>query len=92
MNPLMQSMSPAMSGISPQAVQQIKQMMGAITSMQNPQAALMQIAQQNPQISRVLQMCQGKNPKEVFYEQCKQHGADPSSIVSQLNQAGFGLK
>lgn len=92
MNPLMQGMAPAMGGINAQAIQQVKQAMNAIKAMQNPQAAFMQMAQQNPQMAGVLQMCQGKNPKEVFYEQCRQHGANPEEILSQLNQAGFDLK
>lgn len=92
MNPLMQSMAPAMGGINPQAIQQIKQMAWMIQNMQNPQAALMQMAQRNPQVAEVLQMCHGRSPKEIFYEQCKQHGADPGNILSQFRQAGLDLR
>lgn len=87
MNPLAKMMggaSPMMGGINPQAIQQAKQMMGAFKAVQNPNAALMQMAQQNPQVAAVMQMCQGKNPKDVFYDQCKKIGVDPESIISQL--------
>lgn len=87
MNPLMQVMgspSSMMGGINPQAIQQIKQMMGAFKAVQNPQAALQMMAQQNPQVSAVMQMCQGKNPQAVFEEQCKAHGLDPGQAMQQI--------
>lgn len=87
MNPLMQMMgsSPSMmGGINPQAIQRIKQMMGAFKAVQNPQAALMQMAQQNPQVAAVMQMCQGKNPQDVFNQQCKTHGLDPDQAMQQI--------
>lgn len=81
MNPLMQSMG---GGINPQMLQQIKQMMNVVKTMQNPQQALQQMIGQNPQMSAVMQMCQGKDPKEVFYAECKKRGVDPESVLSQL--------
>lgn len=89
MNPLMKSMGGAaqMGGINPQAVQaikQVKQMMNMLGAVKNPQAALMQAAKQNPALGSVMQMCQGRNPKDVFYEQCQQHGVDPETVLSQL--------
>jgi hypothetical protein len=71
-------------GINPQALQQVKQMMNAIKTMQNPQQAFQQMMGQNPQMNAVMQMCQGKDPKEVFYAECKKRGVDPESILSQL--------
>lgn len=89
MNPLMQKMgvAPAMGGLTPQAaqaVQSVKQMMGMLRAAKNPQAALMAAAQQNPALGSVMQMCQGRNPKDVFYEQCKQHGVNPNDVISQI--------
>lgn len=87
MNPLakmMGSQSPGLSGITPQAVQQVKQMAGAFQAMRNPQAALMQMAQQNPQIAGILQMCQGKTPKDVFSQECRDHGIDPDQAFKQI--------
>lgn len=87
MNPLMQGMNGApsmMGGINPQAIQQIKQMMGAFKAVQNPQAALMQMAQQNPQVAAVMQMCRGKSPQDVFNQQCKAHGLDPDQAMQQI--------
>lgn len=84
MNPLVQMMGGANGGINQQAIQQIKQMMVAFKAAQNPQAALQMMAQQNPQIAGVLQMCHGKSPKDVFSEQCKAHGLDPDKTMQQI--------
>lgn len=92
MNPLMQSMggaAPAIGGISPQiiqAAQSAKRMMGMLRTVKNPQAAIMQVAQQNPQLNAVMQMCNGRNPQEVFLDQCKQHGVDPDIAMKQIQQ------
>lgn len=91
-NPLMQAMgggSPFMGGGNAQMMQaakSIKQMMGMFQAMKNPQQAIMQMAQQNPQINAVLQMCQNRDPKEVFEEQCKAHGMDPDATIKQIQQ------
>lgn len=89
MNPLMQSMAPAM-GINSQAIHQIKQMAGMLRAAKNPQAAMMQAAQKNPQLGAVMQMCNGKSPQAVFDEQCMQHGLDPSQTMQQI-QAMLGI-
>lgn len=90
MNPLAQMMggaAPTMGGLNPQAIQAIqsvKRMMNMLGAVKNPQAALMAAAQQNPALGSAMQMCQGRDPKTVFYEQCKQHGVDPETVLSQL--------
>ena len=83
MNPLMQAI-----GGTPfaniQAIQQVKRMMNMFRAASNPQQMLMQAAQQNPAIGTVMQMCNGKNPKDVFYEQCQKMGVNPDDIINQL--------
>lgn len=91
MNPLMQGV-PAVGAIDQQAMQQIQQMANAIGAAQNPEAALMQMAQQNPKIAAILEMCRGRSLKEVFYEQCRQRGANPDDIIPQLKRAGLNLE
>lgn len=83
MNPLMQGMGMA-GGVNPQAIQQVKRMMSMFRAASNPQQMLMQAAQQNPAIGTVMQMCNGKNPKDVFYEQCQKMGVNPDDIINQL--------
>lgn len=67
-----------------QAAQSAKKMMGMLNGVKNPQQALMAAAQQNPQLNAVMQMCNGQNPQEVFYEQCKKQGVDPNTIINAL--------
>lgn len=67
-----------------QAAQSAKKMMGMLQGVKNPQQALMMAAQQNPQLSAVMQMVGGRNPQEVFYEQCKKNGVDPNTIINAL--------
>lgn len=83
MNPLMQGMCMG-GGANPQAIQQVKRMMNMFRAASNPQQMLMQAAQQNPAIGTVMQMCNGKNPKDVFYEQCQKMGVNPDDIINQL--------
>lgn len=84
MNPLMQMMGGVAGGVNMQAVQQIKQAMNMFKAMQNPQQALMQAARQNPALNSVMQMCNGKNPQEVFYSECQKSGVDPESVLKLL--------
>lgn len=89
MNPLAQMMGgmpSMMSGIDPQAIQSVKRMVGMLRAAKNPQAAMMQVTQQNPMLGTVMQMCQGKNPQAVFEEECKKHGLDPNQTMQQIQQ------
>lgn len=80
--------SPVMGGggVDPAVIQQIKQTMNALKSVANPMQAIMQAAQQNPQLGAVMQMCQGRNPQEVFMEKCQQNGVDPNAAIQQIRQ------
>lgn len=73
-------------GMLKQAAQQLKKVMATIQVMKNPQQAIMQMAQQDPQLNAVMQMCQGRNPQDVFAEQCKAHGVDPQAAMQQIQQ------
>lgn len=85
-NPLMGVMGAAgrSGGIDPQTVQSVKRMMGMLRGAANPQKTIMQAAQMNPALGSVIQMIGGRNPKDVFYEQCKQHGVNPDEVINML--------
>lgn len=82
--------APAQAGNMPnmgmirQAAQSAKRMMGMLNGVKNPQQALAMAAQQNPQLGAVMQMCQGRNPQEVFYEECKKHNVNPEEVMNLL--------
>lgn len=83
MNPLFgggNQMNPQML----QSIQQIKGLMNQMKSIQNPNLAIQQMAEQNPQMKQILQMCQGQNPKDVFYSMCQQQGIDPEQVIKLL--------
>lgn len=67
-----------------QAAQSAKRMMGMLQAVKNPQQALMMAAQQNPQLNAVMQMVGNGNPKDIFYQKCKEMGVNPEDILRQL--------
>lgn len=62
----------------------LKNMLSMLNSAQNPQAALNMLAQKNPQMAQVMNLVGGRDPKDVFYELCKQKGVNPDDILNQL--------
>lgn len=70
--------------IDPRIIQSAKRMMAMLQAAKNPQMALMQAAKQNPQLNAVMQMIGGRNPRDVFVEECKKHEVDPNEIINQL--------
>lgn len=40
--------------------------------------------QNNPQMQMIMQLCKGRNPKDVFFEECQKRGVDPQRILNQL--------
>lgn len=75
-----------MLGKSNPTMMGINQMIGMVKAAQNPQAAVSQLAQSNPQMQQVMNVVNqnGGNAKQAFYNLCQQRGVDPNSILSQL--------
>jgi len=82
MNPLLQNV--VKPQVNPQMLNGIKAYMQTMKMAQNPTQALEQICQQNPQVQNVVDLCRGRDPKEVFMEQCKKQGIDPQQIIDML--------
>lgn len=75
MNPLTSSkLSPQLM----QNIQQVKHMMRMVNG--DPTV----LAQQNPMLSQVMQMCRGQNPQQMFMDLCKNRGIDPNAILNEL--------
>lgn len=83
-NSLYQQLNPQAGTINPAAVQSVKGMMNMFKSAGNPRQMLSAMAAQNPQLAGVMSMVGGKNPKDVFYEQCKQRGINPDDVINAL--------
>ena len=42
------------------------------------------LAQQNPLMAKGMQITNGRDPKQVFYEMCNQKGVNTDDILNQL--------
>jgi len=80
MNP--QQMPPQMN----QSIQQIKNMMSMVQMSANPQIALQNIVNQNPNLQNILNLANsnGANLQQVFYNMAKQKGVNPEDIINAL--------
>lgn len=74
-NPLLNNM-PNFSGFH--------QLANMLMTAQNPGAALNMLAQKNPQFNSIIQMCNGKNPRDVFIAECQRRGLDPAQVMAQM--------
>ena len=67
-----------------QSINQIKQMRNMLSG--NPEQILQQFSQNNPAFNQVMQMCQGKDPRQVFETLCQQRGLDGNAILNELRR------
>lgn len=81
-----QTQNPVMPNNIPNQIQSVKQMANMLKGKSNPQQMLQIVAQQNPQISQIMNMLNGSNmsPKQMFMNMAKQQGIDPTSIINIL--------
>ena len=61
-------------------------MMQMVKAAKNPQAMMQMMAQQNPQISQVMNFVQqnGGDPKMAFYKLAEQRGVNPDEVLQML--------
>lgn len=61
-------------------------MMQMVKAAKNPQAMMQMMAQQNPQISQVMNFVQqnGGDPKTAFYKLAEQRGVNPDEVLQML--------
>lgn len=85
MNPLMSMIGNMGGSNNPMAaMMQAMQVVNQIKKSGNPQAALNQMAQSNPNIKQAMDLCKGKNPKQVFENGCRQNGYDPAQFTGMF--------
>lgn len=77
-NPLMG----IMSGNNPMG--NIQSMVNMLKNAGNPGAMLQNMAQSDPAIKKAMDMCRGKNPQQVFMEQCQSKGVNPQQIIGSI--------
>lgn len=64
----------------------IKNMMNQLKAVQNPQALLQNMLNQNPNIQQAIQYVNqnGGDPKAAFYKLAQEQGIDPESLMKQI--------
>ena len=65
---------------------QIRQMIGMLKSSGNPQAMLMQMMQNNPNVKQAMEIAQqyGGDAEKAFYALAEQKGINPQEILDLL--------
>lgn len=87
MNPFFKGNGPAkmsQGALNPQAVNTVKGMLQNLRSVQNPEAVINTLASKNPLLNNVMRMIGGRDPKQVFFEECQRQGIDPNEIINML--------
>ena len=84
--------NPLLSGVPQQPQQTLdfsgfRQVLGMFNMSQNKTETLNLIAQRNPKMQQIMQMCSGKNPREVFIAECNRRGIDPQQAMRQMGLA-----
>ncbi len=69
------------NGLPPELMQNIKNVKWIMNMFKGKPDILIQ---QNPMLNQVMQMCQGKNPEEVFKTMCKNSGIDVDAFIKAL--------
>ena len=85
MNPLSNMINGMAGGNNPMAaMMQAVQMVNKLKQSGNPQAAIEQMAKSNPNMKSAMDMCKGRNPKQVFESMCRQNGMDPAQFENMM--------
>lgn len=65
---------------------QIKQMMNTVRMARNPQFAMQQMMQNNPQLKQAMDFIRtsGKTPEQAFYALANQMGVNPQEVLNSL--------
>lgn len=84
----MQSVGPQQAGISDQVMQSFANMVKMLNSAPNQEQALQTFAQVNPQFKQVMEMCNGRDPKEVFMSECQKRGVNPQHVFQAFHKFG----
>jgi len=68
-------------------VARVKQMMNAVRMAKNPQAAMMGMLGNNPQMQQVMDVVKqhGNDPMKAFREMAEENGLDPDEILSMIS-------
>ena len=85
MNPFFSSpVVSATARLNPGLLAQVKQVMSLVSSSKDPDKMMQMLSANNPAMSLLSKVVGGREPKDVFYELCKEHNINPDDILNQL--------
>ena len=75
-----------LGNLLPNNISQIKQMMNTFNSAANPQLAMQNLMNSNPQVKQIVDFVRqsGGDPKQAFYKMAEQQGVDPEEVINLL--------
>lgn len=77
------------SGMSDDMMKSFENMFRTLKSAPNQAQALQMLAKVNPQFREVVNMCNGRDPKEVFLQECQARGIDVQYAFQTLSRMGM---
>ena len=81
-----QTQMPTQSQLNQQQLQQIKNLMSMVQMSSDPQTALLNIINQNPNLRNIVMLAKsnGSNLEQVFYALAQQRGVNPNDVLNAL--------
>lgn len=77
---------PTQPQMNQQQIQQIKKLMSMVQMSSDPQTALLNIINQNPNLRNIVMLAKsnGSNLEQVFYALAQQRGVNPNDVLNAL--------
>lgn len=76
-------------GLNQQMLNGLQNMVNMFNGSNQKEAVMQTLASASPQMAEIMQLCNGRNPKEVFIEGCRQRGIDPQYALTIMSQIGI---
>lgn len=76
-------------GVPDEMMESFSNMFRTLKSAPNQGQALSMLAKVNPQFREVVNFCNGRDPKEVFIQECQRRGIDVQYAFQTLSKLGM---
>lgn len=86
--PVQSDVAPS-QGLNQQMLNGLQNMVNMFNGSNQKEAVMQALASANPQMAEIMQLCNGRNPKEVFVEGCRQRGIDPQYALTIMSRIGI---
>lgn len=76
-------------GLNQQMLNGLQNMVNMFNGSNQKEAVMQALASANSQMAEIMQLCNGRNPKEAFIEGCRQRGIDPQYALTIMSRIGI---